>query len=201
MSKPKVKEIMPMVKLELPPTIQVTEEQFFDFCQVNRELRIERNINGDLLIMSPTGGKTGRRNFKLIKLLSRLEDTNSEWIGFDSSTGFRLPNGANRSPDVSFLRKDRWDSLTLEEQEKFIPLCPDFVIELRSVSDSLSELKEKMQEYIDNGSTLGWLIDPQKRKVYIYTSFQQEQCLDNPTTISASPLIPDFVLQLVELWN
>jgi len=200
MSRPKVKEIISTVKLELPPTIPVSENQFFDFCQINRDLRIERNINGDLLIMSPTGGKTGRRNFTLIKLLGRLEDTNSGWIGFDSSTGFRLPNGAIRSPDVAFLRKERWESLTLEEQEKFIPLCPDFVIELRSASDSLTDLKEKMQEYISNGSSLGWLIDPLERKVYSYTS-EQEICFVNPTSISAAPLIPDFVLQLVDLWS
>ncbi len=200
MSRPKVKEIISTVKLELPPTIPISENQFFDFCQINRDFRIERNINGDFLIMSPTGGKTGRRNFTLIKLLGRLEDTNSDWIGFDSSTGFRLPSGAIRSPDVAFLRKENWDCLTLEEQKKFIPLCPDFVVELRSESDSLTDLQEKMQEYISNGSSLGWLIDPLERKVYIYTS-DKEECLFNPSNISAAPLIPNFVLQLVDLWN
>ncbi|KAF0250000.1 MAG: hypothetical protein FD167_590 [bacterium] len=200
MSKSKVRQMVSMVKLELPPTIKVNEGQFFDFCQVNKDLRIERDTSGELIIMSPTGGKTGRRNFTLIKLLSRLEDNNSDWVGFDSSTGFRLPNGAIRSPDVAFLRKTKWESLTSEQQEKFIPLCPDFVIELRSATDSLVDLKEKMQEYINNGSSLGWLIDPLEKKVHVYSISQQESLI-NPTSISAAPFIFDFVLQLTDLWR
>ena len=149
----------------------------------------------------PTGGKTGSRNFNLTSIFGEWVRKNKIGVGFDSSTGFRLPNKALRSPDVAWVTTSRWESLSEEEQEKFIPLCPDFIIELLSASDDLEKLKEKMQEYFDNGATLGWLIDPKNKKVYIYCPNSLVESLDNPDSISADPLLPGFILYLNDIWS
>ncbi|MBI1987511.1 MAG: Uma2 family endonuclease [Nitrospinae bacterium] len=178
----------------------MSDHEFFEFCQLNRDLRIERTREGDLIIMPPTGGKTGRRNFTLTGLFTAWVEADGRGIGFDSSTGFTLPNGAKRSPDLAWIERSRWVALTEEEKEGFPPLCPDFVVELRSRSDALEMLQEKMTEYIANGAQLGWLIDPQEKKVYIYHPSADVCCLENPETISDDPVLPGFVLDLRRIW-
>jgi len=177
------------------------DHEFFEFCQLNQDWRIERTSKGDLVIMPPTGGKTGRINFRLIGLFAEWVKKDDTGIGFDSSTGFTLPNGTKRSPDLSWVKRSRWETLTESEQEEFPPLCPDFVVELRSRSDDLDSLREKMQEYIANGASLGWLIDPIDRRVYVYRPQVPVECLDNPEMISGDPVLSGFSLELQKLWS
>ena len=191
---------METATITLPPTLklhlELTDEQFFLLCQHNRELRFERTAKGEILIMPPTGGETGNRNADLTFQLQAWSRQNNLGKAFDSSTGFKLPNGANRSPDASWVKRDRWFALTPEQRKKFVPLCPDFVVELRSPSDALKETQEKMQEYIDNGARLGWLIDPQTRRVEIYRPNQDVEILENPATVPGEDVLPGFVLDL-----
>jgi Uma2 family endonuclease len=194
-------EIPPLV-LRLEPVIDMSDEQFFELCQLNRELRLERTSQGDLVIMPPTGGQTGRTNFELTGLFGHWVHADGSGVGFDSSTGFTLPNGAKRSPDLAWVRRSRWEALTQEQREGFAPLCPDFfVVELRSPSDALEYVQAKMQEYLDNGVQLGWLIDPIEKKVYTYLPQAAVECLDNPQTISGDPVLPGFVLELGRVWS
>lgn len=181
--------------------LRVTPEQFAAIAAVNRDLRFEHTATGELIVNPPTGGGSGKRNLSIIGQLSQWFESN-ETLGeaFDSSTGFRLPNGANRSPDASWVRRARWDALTLEEQEGFVPLCPDFVVELRSKTDSLTVLREKMQEYMDNGAKLGWLIDPQSKQVDVYRAGQSVEVLEQPTTLSGETVLPGFTLSLKRIW-
>ncbi|MEQ8386489.1 MAG: Uma2 family endonuclease [Coleofasciculus sp. A1-SPW-01] len=192
-------ENSPLV-LHLQPIINLTDEQFFEFCQINRDLRIERMATGELLIMPPTGSDTGNRNAKLNQQLANWTDADGTGIEFDSSSGFTLPNGAKVSPDAAWVKLERWNALTPEQQNTFAPICPDFVVELRSASDNLTPLKTKMQEYIDNGALLGWLIDRKKRQVYIYRPGVAVECLDNPATVSGESVLPGFVLDLSKIW-
>jgi Uma2 family endonuclease len=186
--------------VRLHPVVNMTDAQFFDFCQLNRELRIERTATGDLIIMPPTGSATGGRNFKLTQQLANWTDQDGTGIGFDSSTGFTLPNGAKRSPDAAWIKLDRWNQLTEEEQERFAPISPDFVVELRSPSDSLTDLQVKMQEYIENGVQLGWLIDRPQRQVFIYRANASVEQLDNPDNLNGELVLPGFVLDLSKIW-
>jgi Uma2 family endonuclease len=180
---------------------KISDEDFFEFCQLNREWRIERTKGGDLIIMPPTGSKTGERNFKLTVKFGNWAERDGTGKGFDSSTGFTLPNGAERSPDLSWIRLERWNALTDDEQKRFAPICPDFVVELRSESDALEALKVKMEEYIENGAKLGWLIDPFEKNVYIYRQRAAVECLENPDTVSGEPLLTGFVLKMKAIWD
>ena len=188
------------LKLQMSPAIDMTDEQFFAFCQQNRDYRIERNATGEITIMPPTGSETGNRSFDLIVQLGIWTRQNGTGIGFDSSAGFTLPNGAMKSSDAAWIKLEKWHTLTPEQQQKFAPICPDFIIELRSPSDNLQPLKDKLQEYIDNGVSLGWLIDRKNRKVYIYRPNSEVECLDNPATLSGESILPEFVLQLSTIW-
>jgi Uma2 family endonuclease len=179
----------------------MTDQAFFEVCQANPEWRIERTAEGELIIMPPTGGETGSRNFKLTTRFGDWVESDGTGVGFDSSTVFQLPNGANRSPDVAWVRRSRWDALTEEEREGFPPLCPDFVVELRSRTDRLKTLQEKMEEYIANGAQLGWLIDPVERKVYVYRPNTEMVCLENPERVAGDPVLPGFVLALKRVWS
>jgi Uma2 family endonuclease len=192
-------ETHPLV-VRLHPVIDLTDDQFFEFCQINRDLRIERTAEGEVLIMPPTGSGTGGRNFKLNGQLFVWIERDGTGIGFDSSTGFTLPNGAQRSPDAAWVKLERWNALTFEQQEKFAPIAPDFVVELRSKSDSLKDLQDKMQEYMDNGVRLGWLIDRKQRAVYIYRPSVPIEQLNNPETVNGDPELPGFVLKLEQIW-
>ena len=186
--------------LHLAPAIKLTDDQFFEFCQLNRDLRIERTATGELEIMPPTGGETGGRNLKLTQQLANWTDEDGTGIAFDSSTGFKLPSGAERSPDAAWIKLDRWNALTSEQQKKFPPITPDFVVELRSESDTISSLQTKMLEWIHNGVRLGWLIDRKHRRVYINRPGIDVECLDNPATVSGEPVLPGFVLDMSKIW-
>ncbi|NEN94520.1 MAG: Uma2 family endonuclease [Moorea sp. SIO3I7] len=180
-------------------TINLSDEQFFRLCQDNRDLRFERTSEGDLIIMSPTGGNTGRQNIKLSTQLELWSSQMKLGVAFDSNTGFKLPNGANRSPDASWIKRERWEELTPEEQDKFVPLCPDFVLELRSPSDSLKMVQAKVREYMENGARLGWLIDPQNKVVEIYRPNQDVEIIQSPKTLSGEDVLPGFTLNLSEI--
>ena len=186
--------------LNNPEIAPITDEQFYQLCIANRELKLERTAKGDLLIMSPTGGGTGNRNFKIAQQLANWTDNDGTGIGFDSSTCFKLPNGAERSPDAAWIPLAKWESLTPEQQEKFPPICPDFVLELRSPSDSLKPLQEKMEEYMGNGTRLGWLINRKNRQVEIYRQGREKEILDNPATLSGEDVLPGFILDLSLIW-
>ena len=192
---------MTQITLDLNPIIKLTEEQFYQLCQENSELKLERNAKGELIVMPPTGGETGRSNVKAIVPLAIWNEQTQLGEVFDSSTGFTLPNKANRSPDASWVEKSRWEALTPEQREKFIPLCPDFVIEILSPSDSLSKTQEKMQEYIDNGCRLGWLIKRKKQEVEIYRPGKEMEVLKSPPTLYGEDVLPGFTLNLQRIWE
>jgi len=184
-----------------PVLKKLSDEDFFEFCQANREWRIERTSDGDVIIMPPTGGETGKLNFDLALAFGAWAKADGNGVSFDSSTGFILPNGAERSPDLAWVRLSRWNALSEAQRKTFPPLCPDFVVELRSPSDSLRDLKDKMDEYIQNGAQLGWLIDAIEKKIYVYRPQAEVECLDNPTTLSGEPLLKGFTLDVQELWK
>jgi Uma2 family endonuclease len=180
---------------------QLDDEQFFKLSQINPELKLERTPQGNLIIMSPTGGETGNRNAELIAEFSFWNRQKQQGKVFDSSTGFKLLNGAIRSPDVAWIKQERWDSLSEEERRKFPCLAPDFVLELRSETDSLSNLQAKLEEYIENGVRLGWLINPVEKQVEIYRAHQEKEVLDNPKTVSGEDVLEDFILALSMVWD
>jgi Uma2 family endonuclease len=174
----------------------LSDERFAEFCAQYPELRIEMNREGEMMIMLPVVSRGGRRNFNLTGRFFVWSERDGSGVGFDSSTGFTLRNGAKRSPDVSWIKRERWDALSEEQKDDFAPICPDFVVELRSKSDRLKHLQEKMEEYIENGAALGWLIDPLEKKVHVYRPGSSIQVLDNPTEISGDPLLKGLVLKL-----
>ncbi|HYX15774.1 MAG TPA: Uma2 family endonuclease [Nostoc sp.] len=187
--------------LQIPSSMQMTDEQFFDFCQVNRDLRIERNKFGELVIMPPTGSETGNREGNIFGPLWVWSEQDGTGMTFSSSTGFKLSTGAERSPDASWIKLERWNALSPEQQRKFAPICPDFVVELKSPSDNLQTLKEKMAEYMNEpGIQLGWLIDRKQRKVYIYRPGLPEECLDNPDSVIGESVLPGFILNMSKVW-
>jgi Uma2 family endonuclease len=186
--------------VNFPSLVQMTNEQFYEFCQANGDLRIERTANGEVIIMPPAFSDTGNRNFNIAAQLGYWTEQDGTGIGFDSSAGFTLPNGAMRSPDASWIELERWNILTDAQKASFAPICPSFVIELRSSSDRLSKLQEKMQEYIDNGASLGWLIDRQNRKVYIYRPNREVEILENPEAVTGNPELPGFILRMTKIW-
>src|SRR5215216_4084852 len=160
------------------------EDEFYNFCMLNRDLNLELSSEGDLIIVPPAGMKAGNRNFELTGRFAAWVQQDGTGVGFNSSAMFSLPNGAKRSPDLSWVRKERWEALTEKEQERFSPICPDFVVELRSPSDSLKRLQNKMEEYVENGAQLGWLLDPSTRRVYVYRPGAEVETLEDPETVS-----------------
>lgn len=191
---------MTALTLNLNSVIKLTREQFYQLCEENPDLKLERNAQGELIIMPPTGGETGKSNSTINAQIWFWNDQNQLGEVFDSSTGFTLPSGADRSPDVSWVEKSRWDALTKEQKEKFIPLCPDFVIDILSPNDSLKKTQNKMQEYIENGCRLGWLINQKKQEVEIYRLGQDVEVLKFPQTISGENVLPGFVLNIQRIW-
>jgi Uma2 family endonuclease len=187
--------------LNLESAIDLTDDQFYQLCRNNPDLKFERTAHGKLIIMPPTGGETGRRNSNLIIDVGIWNRKMQLGQVFDSSTCFKLPNGADRSPDVSWIQQNRWDTLTPEQKEKFPPICPDFVIELMSPSDTLKVVRAKMQEYIDNGAKLGWLLNRKDRQVEIYRANQDIEMLQSPTSLSGEAILPGFILELDSMWQ
>ncbi len=192
-------ENLPLL-VHFQPVLQLTDDQFYELCQLNRELRIERTAQGELLIMPPTGWEASEYNAEICMQLRQWAKREGTGTTTDSSGGFILPNTAVRSPDAAWIRHDRLTTLTAEQRKKFLPLCPDFVLELRSPTDSLSVLQDKMQEYMENGAQLGWLIDPVRRQVFIYRPDLPVEQLEKPDSVSGEPLLPGFRLDLREIW-
>jgi Uma2 family endonuclease len=181
--------------------VEMNDDQFFDFCQVNRELRIERTPEGDVLIMAPEGSESGQSDAEITVQLGNWAKRNGTGVVFGSSAGFRLPNRAVRSPDASWVLKSRLKRFSREERRKFLPLCPDFVIELKSPTDRLADLKNKLAEYIENGARLGWLLDPEARRVLVYRPQRPVEVLDHPESVAGDPELPGFVLDLKGIWE
>jgi len=192
--------MMTVLTLNIDP-LTITEEQFYELCRANRDLRLERTATGELIIMPPTGGETGIRNTSIIGQLWWWNEKHNLGQVFDSSTGFRLPNGADRSPDASWILQARWDRLTSVQKRRFAPICPDFVIELCSPTDELETVQKKMQEYLANGIQLGWLLDPTTRRVEIYRPEEEIEILINPKMVSGEPVLPGFQLDLSRVFK
>jgi len=185
---------------ELIGVTHMTHDQFEQVCADNRKLRLELTSTGELIIMPPASPLTGMRNANLTSQLEAWARKDATGVCFASCAGFTLPNNAIRSPDASWVRLEKWDSLSQEQKERFSPFCPDFVVELRSRTDRLPVLFRKMEEYIANGVSLGWLIDPSTRRVYIYRPNEEVVVLENPESVSGEPLLPGFSLKTAELW-
>lgn len=188
---------MEPLTLRIPDEDRLTDEELFRICSVNKQLRIERDESGQLVIMSPTGSFSSNRNFKLNSLFGIwVEDHPELGYGFDSSGGFILPDKSMRSPDAAWIKKERWEKLALADREKFAPICPDFVVELRSNSDSIDQLKVKMRKWISNGCLLAWLIDPTELKAYVYRPDKIEVEVSFDKKLSGEEVLPGFVLDL-----
>ena len=192
---------MTAVILQIPQSLKFTDDKFVEMVAANKDLRLELSSQGELSIMSPTGGETGNRNFEMCLDLGYWNRQNGLGKAFDSSTGFKLPNGATRSPDVSWIKIERWNELTPEQRKRFLPLCPDFVIELVSESDDLADTQAKMREYIANGLRLGWLINPKSQQVEIYRQNQEIEVLESPTSLSGEDVLLGFILDLQPIFS
>ncbi len=188
---------MTAINLNLDPLVEeLTHEQFYKLCMANRDIAMERSSGGKLIIMPPVGGESGRQEANYIIDLGIWNRQSGLGEVFSSSTVFNLPNGGDRSPDAAWVQRERWNALTPEQQTKFPPICPDFVLELRSESDRLKPLQEKMQEYLDSGLRLGWLINPQGKAVEIYRPGQAVEVITCPATVSGEDVLPGFVLNI-----
>jgi Uma2 family endonuclease len=192
-------QLIPLA-IHLPMSLSISREQFYEFCQANPDLRIEQTATGEVIVMPPAFSDTGNRNSKIVIQLGIWAEQGGMGEVFDSSTGFTLPNGATRSPDAAWIQSERWNALTAEQKASFAPICPDFVVELRSASDSLSSLQAKMQEYIENGARLGFLIDRKRRVVYRYRPQQPPERLEQPEMVSGEPELAGFSLQMAKIW-
>lgn len=184
----------------LTPMSKLSDQQFYEFCRTNPDLRIERNANGEIIVMPPAFSDTGNRNGRVFGQLFIWSETDATGEAFDSSSGFTLPNGAVRSPDAAWILSERWNALPPEKQASFAEIVPDFVVELRSSSDTLVSLKEKMEEYIANGVRLGLLIDRKNRQVHIYRLDREPEILDDPDSVSCEPEMPMFALEMAKIW-
>jgi Uma2 family endonuclease len=196
---------MEALSLNVPPAVGLTDEQFYQLCIANEPWQLELTQAGELIIMPPTGGESGIRNSDITTDLNLWNRQTKLGKVFDSSTEFKLPSGAYRCPDTAWVKLERWQALTKDEQKRFPPICPDFVIELRSESDVLEKLRLKMREYQNNGARLGWLIDPQTPLVEIYRSQQDVEVLsfsfDNPPQLLGEEVLPGFILDLTIIFN
>lgn len=191
---------MTALTLNLRSTMELTDERFEQICHSNQDLRFERSHKGELIVMPPTGSETGGQNSSLTGQLWLWNHINKLGKSFDSSAGFTLPNGAIRSPDTSWIKQERWNALSQAQKRKFAPICPDFVVELCSPNDHLADVQSKMQEYLDNGTRLGWLIVPETRQVEIYRLNQDIEILSNPVSLSGEDVLPGFELDLQDIW-
>jgi Uma2 family endonuclease len=192
--------VLPLI-LRFPEGKRMTPDEYFDFCIANPDLRMEQLNTGEIVVMAPTGAESGDRNAEITTQLRNWAKKDGSGKTFDSSTQFRLPSGSARSPDASWVLLTRWNALSKKERKEFSPLCPDFVLELRSESDRLKALQEKMEEYLANGARLGWLVDPFQRTVHIYRPNMQPEVLSNPATVSGEAVLPGFVLEMRDIFT
>jgi Uma2 family endonuclease len=192
---------MSTLTVQLPAALRFTDDEFEQLAAANRKLRIELSATGELILMPPTGGETGNRNFEIYIDLGIWNRQQGLGKAFDSSTGFRLPNGATRSPDAAWITLDRWENLTSAQRKRFLPLCPDFALELVSETDDVKDTRAKMQEYLDNGLRLGWLINPKARQVEIYRPSQAVELLNAPKSLNGEDVLTGFSLNLHPIWS
>lgn len=193
--------MMSVYTINMSPIVHLDDTQFETLCAANPEIKLERTPTGELVIMSPTGGETGRNNAELAADFVIWNRQTKLGFVFDSSTCFKLPGGGDRSPDVAWVEKSRWEALSPEQQRQFPPLCPDFVLELVSPSDSLPMVRAKMQEYLNSGLRLGWLLNPRDRQAEVYRPQQPPEVLLAPDLLSGEPVLPGFTLNLAWLWG
>jgi Uma2 family endonuclease len=191
---------MTSLTVDFNSVLTITDEQFEQLCAKNRDLRFERTAKQELIVMSPTGGGTGKRNSDILTDINIWNRQQKLGVVFDSSTGFKLPNGAIRSPDVAWITNAKWEQIEPAAQDKFIPLSPDFLIELRSPSDNLKQLRAKMEEYRENGTRLGWLINRQDKQIEVYRLGKKKEVLDNPNQLSGEDVLSGFILNLAAIW-
>lgn len=193
---------MESITIDLGSVINLTDEQFYQLAvSQTKGIKLERTPNGEIIVVTPHGAETSNRNIKILAQLETWADKNEELgLAFDCDTEFNLPNGGHRSPDAAWISRDRWNALSDRERRTFPPICPDFVIELRSPSDRLKPLQAKMQEYLDSGLRLGWLINPQDKQVEIYRPSKATEVLQQPDTISGEDVLPGFILRLQKIW-
>ena len=191
---------MTAVILNLDTITTLSHEQFWELSLTNRDVRLELTAQGKLIVMPPTGWESGKRNMKIGSRLNVWSEMDGTGVAFDSSTGFILPNGAVRSPDAAWVKQDRLDALK-PDPEKFLPLAPDFVIELRSASDSAKDIRDKMQEYTENGVRLGWFLNAKDKEVEIYRLGQEVEVLQSPVSLSGEDVLPGFVLELKKIFE
>jgi Uma2 family endonuclease len=184
-------------RLETP----MSDEELMHFCAANEALRVERDANGEILVMTPAGNRTGRKNVYLLQTLGAWADQDGRGYAFDSNTGFTLPDGSMRSPDAAWVLAERWDAMSDEDKDRFSPLCPEFVVELRSPSDRLVDLEAKMEQWIENGAALAWMIDPERKAVVVYRPNRQPELLQQPALIKAGEPVSGFELQLARFWS
>lgn len=196
-----MREWTPQLRLDFKRAKRMSDDDFFEFCLDNPDARIEMDKNGDIEIMAPTGAETGIKNFTLTGKFSAWVEKDGTGVGFDSSTGFRLRNGATRSPDLSWMTLEKWNAIPKSKRKKFAPVCPDFVVELRSETDTLAKLQSKMEEYIENGASFGWLIDAGKRKVHVYRPNVEVEILNDPKDVSGGTVVKGFSLKMKEIWG
>lgn len=190
----------PGFTLYLRPAFELDDDQFFDFCQVNRDFQIERTQEGEIIIMAPTGGETSSRNAEVVRQLANWAKKDSTGISFDSSGGFRLSQWEMRAPDAAWIRRERYEALPPQDKKQFPPLCPDFVIELKSSTDRLKTLQTKMARWIESGAQLAWLIDPDTKRVHVYHANGAIDIVENADSLSGEPVLHGFVLDLTQIW-
>lgn len=187
--------------LRLEPVLRLSDDQLLELCRLNRDLRIERTSQGDLAIMTPAGAGSGRRNSEILFQLESWARKDGTGVVFSASAGFLLPDGSMRAPDAAWVLRSRLMELSPEQKEKFLPLCPDFVVELLSPTDRLAATQRKMEEYLAHNAQLGWLINPLERKVYIYSPGRALRVLEEPASVSGDPVLPGFRLELGGIWE
>ena len=188
------------LQVDLSPLAALSEDDFFLFCQANHDLRLERLATGEIVIMPPEGWGSGRRGAEVLSALGPWAKADGTGVATGSSAGFRLPTGAVRAPDAAWVRRERLAAVPAADQERFLPLCPDFVVEVRSPSDSLQDLLAKMAEYVANGARLGWLIDPQDQTVHVFRAGRPPERLERPRQLDGETVLPGFRLDLDPIW-